>query len=122
MNNEKLVSVNLKEDKGKYYLFLQYQYDDGINIHEFVIPRVLLPITNHIPYISEEGSMNSYTPTTRYIRMFGNEYIVEPTKINGIDNCSAFDKIIGSLPAKEMTIKEIEEKLGYRVKIVGGEN
>lgn len=95
-----------------YSLIVTYENKDEYgNIHEIVIKNVDLPIYLDPKYISYESEVNYYCTPERSIDIgYG--------KIGLSENTIIEDKII-KYAKKEMTIEEIEKKLGYKVKIVG---
>lgn len=59
---------------------------------------------------------------TNILNKFKNKKISNKDMENAIDTIIAFAKVIGDCaPAKEMTLDEIENKLGYKIKIVNKE-
>lgn len=114
IENGRLVDVKAnKEEKLGVTLDLTYEYTDKIgNVHEWVITKVPLflfsnPIDIEGKYISFSDSChNSRTINVGY----GDVVLFEDSIIK--------DKII-KYATKEMTIEEIEKKLGHKVKIVG---
>lgn len=129
VKNVTLKSVELEKEelsKGifKFHLNVTYQYEDEKGIHEYNIPKISIPINSGvIPNIREDISESiewGYYKLHRHTVDLGfGDLTVEKNE----DNVLAVDKVI-KWKYHEMTIEEIEEKLGYKVKIVGekGEN
>lgn len=106
MNEGKLRNVTLYKDRHNYCLRTEYTYTDSLgNIRELVIPKVVLPISN--------------CPQINY-----NKWEDIPRSINlGFGDLPVYDEFIVTdniveYAVKEMTLEEIEEKLGHKVKII----
>lgn len=118
----KLKSVKLIEEKlphkcRRFYLEVTYTYSDKyMNEHEVIFHKVELPICeNFLPTVSS----NFLRSASETIDLgFGDL----PLQCNS-DNIFATDHIT-KWYCKEMTIEEIESKLGHKIKIIGekGEN
>lgn len=112
MNDGFLKNVELKNDSEKgYYLCVTYETKDKYdNIHEEIIDKVPLPLyTNPLCISSKKTiSFNQLEDTLMDIG-YGDVHLFKDTKI--------IDKIV-KYAEKEMTIEEIEKKLGHKVKIV----
>jgi hypothetical protein len=100
-------------EDGKIYLKLSYTYEDD-GIHEVTFPKIDLGFyTEQIP--SVENRLPSYAKVDN---CYGDSFYLRGVRMPEYD-CPiySFDKLIK--PAvKEMTIEEIEKKLGYPIKIV----
>lgn len=121
--NERLKSVALLKDTlcsktGRYYLGLTYEFEDAQeNVHEVYISRVPLPIYDQgIPEIKCKSvyTMGSYINAGPSIDV-GYGDVDLPGDYTVIDTIVKYG-------IKEMTLEEIEEKLGYKVKIVSRED
>ena len=111
------------EKRGEVYLYLIYQYTDKVgNRRQLTIPRVKLPLrTDQIPSIRVDETIGP--PSMReyyyYIRVLNDKLPILPMKgfaDPGDDPCIK-DQVI-EYAVKEMTQEEIEQKLGYKVKII----
>ena len=106
-----LKDVKLNKESGNrgYSLCLTYSGKDKFgNIHEQIISGVPLPLYNNSRTIQSELSIGSITE--QYVDVgYGNVLVPR--------DCKVFDRIV-EYATKEMTLEEIEEKLGYKVKIV----
>lgn len=111
-----LTKVETKSGCTKYRLCLVYENKDYLgNLHEITLNDVPLPLCDHFS-ITEE----CYEPD-----------IMSKSIINvGYGDVATFgwdtrnkmtDTITKYAPPKEMTLEEIEKKLGHKVKIVSGE-
>ena len=97
INNCELMDVKINKSDNKYVLCLTYKYHDEYgNTHETVIDNVPLPLYNHVDAIT--------------INVGFGEQDVRP-------DFTYIDRIV-EYATKEMTIEEIENKLGHKVKIV----
>ncbi|WP_294837425.1 hypothetical protein [uncultured Eubacterium sp.] len=115
INTCELMDVKINKSDSRYFLCLTYKYCDKYgNIHERVIDNIPLPLYNHLDNIIIKESqaslslLNYYTCKTIDVG-FG-EQDVRP-------DFAYVDRIV-EYAAKEMTIEEIENKLGHKVKIV----
>jgi len=128
--NEKLTDVEVARDEmGTPYLILTYTYEDDKGLHSVVFPEVHLPfLINRVPDTDMER--RSYGPDYGSVwipcddRMFlykgTASFMVERDGEKEEVKCEdvyCADCVIK--PAvREMTLKEVEEKLGYKIKIV----
>ena len=119
-----------------WFMRLVYSYEDEKGVHKVIFPKVDFPFpTLSIPVPSNEalsdrhycgtGVKISYTPCMS-ISPLPITKLQKDTdrlaKARGIDTPNyAFD-IVTEPAVHEMTIDEIEEKLGYKVKIVNKES
>ena len=113
LGNGRLVDVKLNKEELGFTLDLKYEYTDKIgNVHEYVITKVQLflysnPINIEGKFVTFSDSCNN----SRIINVgYGDVVLFEDSTIK--------DRII-KYAIKEMTIEEIEKKLGHKVKIVG---
>lgn len=110
-----LMDVKINKSDNRYVLCLTYKYHDAYgNIHERVIDNVPLPLYNHLDNITIKEAHGSTLFSTYYIPKtidvgFG-EQDVSP-------DFTYIDRIV-EYATKEMTIEEIENKLGHKIKIV----
>lgn len=106
-------STTYVED-GKIYLKLSYTYEGNDGTHEVIFPKIDLGFyTEQIPSI--ENHLPLYA---RIDNCYGDSFTLRDAETPGYrTQVCYFDKLIK--PAvKEMTLEEIEKKLGYSVKIV----
>lgn len=108
VKNAKLCEVN-----GKYYIDVTYICEDDHVIEEVNIPKMRIPLEQWTGDVDIEYSGSPSNPPTYRARL-GNLSL--PLSGNAFD-MPYTEKIIKE-KATEMTIEEIEKKLGYRVKIV----
>lgn len=132
MKNEKthkLTNIELVEDDGQYYLSVEYLIEDANRIKKLTIPRVEIPFNSKvIPEITEEydeeyweigrfGERLCRWPETHWAIKTGYGNTMKIAKLDGISYT------VETIKEKEheMTIEEIEKKLGYKIKIVSGD-
>lgn len=120
---ERLIDVEaLKSFDGLWYLKITYEYTDGKGKHIRVFPKVAMPFdSGHLPDIVFGSSGKSYLCLPNdHLELYRDQ--CEAAKARGIsDESAVFDIITEPVEPKEMTLAEIEEKLGYKVKIVSKE-
>lgn len=103
------VKLNKESLNGEYSLCLTYTGKDEFgNTHEQIINGVPIPIYTRSRNIASEITINDISE--RYVDV-GYGMVLLP------NNVKAIDRIV-EYAAKEMTLEEIEKKLGYKVKIV----
>ena len=108
----------IKED-GKYYITAKYDLETDYDIREFTVERVPLPLNNearidHMPdeelWFDNNPRMHIYKRT---IVDLGYGKIMVPNE----GRIFIKEEIIKG-KTQELTLEEIEQKLGYKVKIV----
>ena len=113
----------IDEKSGEVFLYLVYQYMDKVgNRRELTIPRIKLPFrTDQIPSICMDETLAplSMREYSYYIRVLDDKLPVLPMKgfAESGDGPCIIERVI-EYAVKEMTQEEIEQKLGYKVKIV----
>ena len=120
MKNEKLVDVKVFCDNDSWFLKLTYHYEDEKGLHELIFPKAKIPLYhNQIPDI-----INA--------RCTGLREIIEAPVLNCNECMYLFKDTIPNITTEpvayvdkilvynihEMTLDEIETKLGYKTKIV----
>lgn len=109
MENVRLKSFNVYEEEGLYFAHIVYRYEDNKGLWGLTVPKVRIPADPHRCdlELARDGSTLD----------FGlGKCCVYPVGMNVYVRTALIEEKI-----HEMTIEEIEEKLGYRVKIVSGE-
>lgn len=109
---------------GMWFLKLVYEYTDKAgNLRLRIYPKVLLPIAQlRLP--EENLGMEKIAPCIEC----DSETILlqctcdEAVKRGASDPAYVFDIIIDEAKPKKMTVKEIEDRLGYKVEIVSEED
>lgn len=125
-------NVVLKECKGfeednHLYLKLVYEYEDEHGVCELIIPKLDLEIrTDYLPNILHDVTTNSHD---KYFVDWENHIFSLSTPdvtVNKNDKPSTYQNVFYVVsPVKEniheMTLAEIEKKLGYKIKLVSEE-
>lgn len=118
-----------------WFMRLVYSYEDEKGVHKVIFPKVEFPFpTLSIPVPSNEALSDRHYSSTGVKISYNPCMFISPlpitklqkdmdqlAKARGIDTPNyAFD-IVTEPAVHEMTLDEIEEKLGYKVKIVNKE-
>lgn len=131
MKNERLIDcIPYKTSDGGWYMRLIYGYEDEKGKHEVVLPKVKLPIPTEyipIPASSDRGAcFGLYHNNGCYIPGLDDIPVYEDTwhgaVLKGVKEAACAFDIITNPAVQELTVEEIEKRLGYKVKIVGKEN
>lgn len=110
-----LMDVKINKSDSRYFLCLTYKYRDKYgNVHERVIDNIPLPLYNHLDNIKIKESQVSLPSYSFCMHKTINVGFGEQ---DVIPDFSYIDRIV-EYATKEMTIEEIENKLGHKVKIV----
>lgn len=129
--NVRLDEATICADDHDIYVELAYIYDDENGTHKMIIPKIRtglrsddLPILyNHIEEIGNIPILEityGYNACETFFKL--EKEIVPEFKSNTKgEKVYIADKLIKPKEAKEMTLEEIEKKLGYKVKIVNKE-
>lgn len=113
----------IDEKSGEVFLYLIYRYVDKVgNRRQLTIPRIKLPFrTDQMPSIRVDETFGppSMREYSYYIRVLDDKLPVLPMKgfAESGDGPCIIERVI-EYAVKEMTQEEIEQKLGYKVKIV----
>lgn len=128
-NNVQLVGVTAYTDEYEdWFLKLVYAYDDDSGKHEVIFPKVDLPFSMlGIPYLVSNSNGDFINMTNSYT--FGEDAYCHVCK--GVVKDPLTGKEIGTTimadilikpKIHEMTLEEVEKKLGYKVKIVSNKD
>lgn len=109
----RLTDIQFFEEGGEYFFNVKYQYEDDKSVREINIPKLRIPIAKDRVVIGKDNYWSKYN--TADIG-FGRQLMCE-TRVNSTICGAYIERIIEEKP-KEMTIAEIEKKLGHRIKIV----
>lgn len=128
-NNSRLAGVSPYTDEyGDWFLKLIYTYDDDNGKHEVIFPKVDLPFSMlGVPYLVSNSNGDFINMTNSYT--FGEDAychinkgaIRDPRTGEELPKCTMADILIKP-KIHEMTLEEVEEKLGYKVKIVSNKD
>ena len=122
-DNVELYSIIPFKEDGRWYLNLIYKYENENGKHTVVIPKASLPFNQQcLPVIRLSPSYNEYLLERPYIDCGDSIMLYKSTCDlaieQGVKEPAYYFDIITEYATKEMTLDEIEEKLGYKVKIV----
>ena len=128
-NNVQLVGVSAYTDEYEdWFLKLIYEYDDDKGKHELIYPKVELPFAMcGIPYIVNNsagdfiGMPNYYTFGEDAYCHVREGVVKDPLTGKEIGTTIMADILIKP-KIHEMTLEEVEKKLGYKVKIVSNKD
>ena len=130
ITNEHLTSAEVYFEEGVPYVKLEYEYENDDGTHRILFPKVEFPFScfsvppittiDGISYISSLSTMDSRSCELRLFK--GNAKIVKNDGAAVNKNNVVFLDVITKKKIHEMTLEEIEKKLGYSVKIVTKEN
>ena len=127
--NAKLVDATVYQvEHGTWYMELQYEYEDESGIHRRYYPKVEFPFfCGKLP--PEEFGSDRFGRCELTIGLITNEVAVfrgnfcNPMSGQLMKDVCIIDNLVKPAdPAHEMTVEEIEKKLGYKIKIVTKEN
>ena len=109
MENVLLKSFNVYEEEGLYFAHVVYRYKDDRGLWELTVPKACIPVEPYrfdLKLDPDGGTLN-----------FG----LGKCRMHPVDMDVYARKVLIEEKIHEMTVEEIEEKLGYRVRIVNGE-
>lgn len=123
MKKHEYKSVELYEEKGQYYLKLVFTTEDDREIAEVTVPRVKLPLSTDVfPSINirHDYDICGYPlPPDATIKCGrGSDLRLEKGKVDDVVDGVYYVAKILEEKTRELTLAEIEKKLGYKVKIV----
>lgn len=110
MENIMLKSFDVFEEDGMYFAHIVYRYEDAKGLWELTVPKLRIPLEPYSFKIETDiagGTMDIGFGKWRMYTVDGNIYA---------------KKVLIEEKIYKMTVEEIEEKLGYRVRIVNGED
>ena len=116
MKDHELVDLQLhKEELEKsaetYYLSATYRYENDRGIYEVTIPKILLPIRDVIMKTPMSATHIRYAET--FVDIGFGDLLVLPDD----DGRMIYEKLIEE-KVHDMTVTEIEKKLGYKIRVV----
>ena len=120
-----------QDEYGHWFLKLVYTYEDEDGAHEFTYPKVDLPFSQErIPYhfttptdddlFIELKSYPTFSGNSSYGIVY-NGVVIDPRTNEKLGPCISADILIKP-KIHEMTLEEVEKKLGYKVKIVSNKD
>ena len=127
MNKCTVKEARLYEESGQYYISAKYRVETDHEVKEVVVPKIELPILKDVSKgisfrkeISEGWFGNPKCDV--YIDVGRGELTLRKDSILGYPGSHYFIEKVIEEKKTEMTVEEIEEKLGYKIKIVGEKN
>lgn len=117
------------EENNRLYLKLVYEYEDERGVHELIIPKIDLDIhTDYLPRIDADSDDLIPSCIVDYFIKFNYTTFnlmkdnVTVRKNGETHICPTAAYVINTIKENphEMTLSEIEKKLGYKVKLVSG--
>ena len=110
-------------ENDRWYLKLVYKYEDEKGKHTVVIPKVSLPFDqDYVPNIVSVQSYYGVICERPHIELVREMAVYSGTcgiaSEHGLKDPSYYFDVITEPAYKEMTLDEIEKKLGYKVKII----
>lgn len=120
--NEKLTNIELKKDEEtmSYYLDVTYEYEDDRGYYEIHFPHVLLPFYEKVmPTLRDDVGWGGIDDSI--VSLYDNSLHLAKGKTKHVED-GKYNYTIKTLKEKchEMTLEEVEKKLGYKIKIVSG--
>lgn len=122
--NGKLIEIHPYRSvkDGKWYLELIYEFIDEKGKHREIYPKVSIPFSQDgCPSVHSGDDRHFYIECDSQMRLFEGTNSLAVSKGGGLVAC-IYDVLIEPAEPKEMTLEEIEKKLGYRVKVVSKED
>lgn len=110
MENVRLKSFKTYEEEEMYFAHIVYRYEDNRGLWEMTVPKVCIPVEPYnfeLELDPDGGTLN-----------FG----LGRCRMYPVDMDVYARKVLIEEKIHNMTVEEIEEKLGYRVRIVKGED
>lgn len=122
MKNIRLISFEVYQENDNYFAKAVYRFEDEKGIWEETYPKIRLPIAQYsIPVVNHTETSNYHGVhiINATINLGFGELPLEET-----DKYILAERRLVKEKVHDMTIAEIEKKLGYKIKIVGdkGEN
>ena len=130
-NVELVAIIPFKEKHGgreEWYFELKYCYVDSKGKHLLHIPKVRSPfVKSSIPPINEYDPDYGVALATPYINCNDTcELLLAPpvyeARMQGVTNIGYCFDVVTEPVTRKMTLKEIEDELGYKVEIIDKEN
>ena len=123
-NNANLSNIIPFKEDDRWYFKLIYKYEDEKGKHTVVFPKVAIPFEQlNLPVIKPlYASYDQHFLDPPYMdcnySMKLYKSVCDLAIERGVKEPSYYFDIITEYSTKEMTLEEIEKKLGYKVKIV----
>lgn len=120
MKEFKLKDAELIKEDGKFYITAKYDVETDADIRVVEIKKVPLPL-NDIPVVMEEGAeMLFFDNEPRYALPYDIFADIGYGKIRmpAMHTAQVYTETVVSQKVQELTLEEIEKKLGFKVKVV----
>lgn len=109
MEKIKVENARLYEEDGKFYIDVTYLYEDDEVVKRIRFPKIRIPVelfkgSNYRVFLSS---------STYYVKLGGYNLFAERNK----DGVCYIEEIVEERPI-EMTLDELEKKLGHKIKII----
>lgn len=111
-----LDNLMLNKDEKGHYLSARFIVEDKASVMELWVPKIRLCITPGRVEIGRDSGDLPYSSGRMWIDLGFGELPLEYEKIGG--STALFTKKVLKEKSVEMTLDEIEKKLGHKVKIV----
>lgn len=124
IKNERLIDVHPFVENGIWYLKFTFEYEDDMGLHQRIYPKVGLPISSFsLPFDTlfyDQDGFDHHIESCDQMPIYKSSCADPRDDSKLYKDVCVIDAIIK--PAiHEMTIEEIEEKLGYKIKVVSKE-
>ncbi len=118
MNKYELIDLQLHKEKldtnaEVYYLSAVYRHETDSGVYEFTVPRIVLPISDDPILKRSTPGRTRYTWAYDSIDLGFGDLFLHPDE----DGHIFYEKFIKE-KIHDMTLDEIEKKLGYKVRVV----
>lgn len=117
-------------NNSKLFLHIIFEYETECgDIHEAIIPKIELPFANGVIPTITQSFRTMYEDVFPTIKIGDNEFPIRESsvrftdqfnKVHEFNDAIFIDRIVKTKP-REMTLSEIEKKLGHKVKIISEE-
>lgn len=126
-NNVTLSDIVPFKEGECWYLKLIYKYEDDKGKHVVVIPKAAIPFTQCcLPYVTTLDPYYRCSLKRPFINCDNSmplyDSVCDLAIERGVKEPAIYFDIITKYATKEMTLDEIEKKLGYKVKIINKED
>lgn len=115
-----LKDIQFFEEDGQYYLKLKYIIEDVHRVKELEIPKVKIPFNKNMYPNIVQDIRYGYITQYKLNADFEDDLWIFPGETSEANHVYYTEKTIQE-KHKEMTLAEIEKKLGYKIKIVAEE-